>query len=162
MTETNAVIEELQEIPWFQELKPEHVRKLASIAQVRTVKAGEVLFREGDKEDFVYIVLSGRIGLDLYVPHRGKVRFYTADRWEIFGWSSVTPIVRQRTAGATAVIDSRVARIQATAMRQACDEDCELGYQVMRRLANVVAGRLLVTRLQLLDMFAHPEGTHGR
>jgi hypothetical protein len=27
----------------------------------------------------------------------------------------------------------------------------------MRRLANVVAGRLLVTRLQLLDMFANPE-----
>jgi len=26
----------------------------------------------------------------------------------------------------------------------------------MRRLANVVASRLLVTRLQLLDMFAHP------
>ena len=162
MTETKEVIEELQKIPWFQELKPQHVAKLASIAQVRTVKAGEVLFREGDKEDYVYVVLDGRIGLDLYVPHRGKVRFYTADRWEIFGWSSVTPTVRQRTAGAVAVIDSRVARIEATRMRQACDDDCELGYQVMRRLANVVAGRLLVTRLQLLDMFGHPEEQHGR
>jgi hypothetical protein len=26
----------------------------------------------------------------------------------------------------------------------------------MRRLANVVAGRLMTTRLQLLDMFANP------
>lgn len=161
MAESSDVFQELQRIPWFQELKPQHVRRLASIAELRTVRAGEVLFREGDKEDFVYIVLEGRIGLDLYVPHRGKVRFYTADRWEIFGWSSVTPTVRQRTAGAVAVVESRVARIDAAEMRQACEEDYELGYQVMRRLANVIAGRLLVTRLQLLDMFAHPEAKHG-
>jgi len=161
MNLNDDVIDELRQIPWFQELKPQHVERLAAITQIRTVKAGEVLFREGDKEDYVYIVLDGRIGLDMFVPHRGKVRFYTADRWEIFGWSSVTPNVRQRTAGATAVSDSRVARTDATEMRQLCEEDCELGYQVMRRLANVVAGRLLVTRLQLLDMFAHPEAKHG-
>ena len=143
MTESNEVVEELQQIPWFQELKPQHVRKIAAITDVRDVKAGEVLFREGDKEDFVYIVLDGRVALDMFVPHRGKVRFYTAEPWEIFGWSSVTPTVRQRTAGATAVIDSRVARIDAQRLRQACDEDHDLGYQVMRRLANVVAGRLL-------------------
>jgi CRP-like cAMP-binding protein len=162
MTKLDERVEALKQIPWFQELKPEHVKKLASMTELRSVKAGDVLFHEGDKEDFVYIVLDGRVALDLYVPHRGKVRFYTADRFEIFGWSSVTPTVRQRTAGATAVIDSRVARIDAGEMRKACDEDCELGYQVMRRLANVVAGRLLVTRLQLLDMFAHPETRDDR
>ncbi|HEY5983773.1 MAG TPA: Crp/Fnr family transcriptional regulator [Anaerolineales bacterium] len=161
MSEPGEVIAELQKIPWFQELKPLHVRRLAAITEIRTVKAGQVLFREGDKEDYVYIVLEGRIALDLYVPLRGKVRFYTADQWEIFGWSSVTPTVRQRTAGATAVVESRVARTEAAEMRQACEEDFELGYQVMRRLANVVAGRLLVTRLQLLDMFAHPEANHA-
>ena len=91
MTQLDDVIEELQKIPWFQELKPEHVQRLASITEVRTVKAGEVLFREGDNEDFVYVVLDGRIALDMRVPHRGQVRFYTADRWEIFGWSGATP-----------------------------------------------------------------------
>jgi CRP-like cAMP-binding protein len=156
MNEIDDVIEELQHIPWFQELKPAHVRRLASITQFAT-KADECSSR-GDKEDFVYIVIDGRIGLDIY-SHR--VRFYTADRWEIFGWSSVTPNVRQRTAAAVAVIDSRVARIDAVEMRQMCEDDNELGYRVMRRLANVVAGRLLVTRLQLLDMFAHPEAKNG-
>jgi hypothetical protein len=38
-----------------------------------------------------------------------------------------------------------------------CETDHDLGYVVMRRLANVIAGRLLVTRLQLLDMFANPK-----
>jgi CRP/FNR family transcriptional regulator, cyclic AMP receptor protein len=157
MTTPEDVMAELEKIPWFKELEPRHVRKLASITTLRSAKAGEVFFREGDKEDYVYIVIDGRVALDLFVPHRGKIRFYTAERWEIFGWSGVTPSVRQRTAGATAVTDSLVARIGAEAIRKACDEDHDLGYEVMRRLANVVAARLLVTRLQLLDMFERPE-----
>ena len=161
MTQFVAVIQELNRIPWFQELHPDHVKRLASITEIRAVKAGEILFREGDIEDFVYVVLDGRVALDMRVPHRGRVRFYTADRWDIFGWSGATPEVRQRTAGASAVMDSQVARLNATEMRRMCDEDHDLGYQVMKRLVKVVAGRLLVTRIQLLDMFAHPEGDDG-
>lgn len=157
MGQIEEVTEELCKIPWFQELKPEHVRKVAEISRICPVKAGESLFREGDKQESVYIVLQGRVGLEMFVPHHGKVRFYTAEMWEIFGWSSFTPNIRQRTAGAVAVVDSIVLRTDADALYRACDEDHDLGYLVMRRLANVVAARLLVTRLQLLDMFANPE-----
>jgi CRP/FNR family cyclic AMP-dependent transcriptional regulator len=157
MDNVDQISKELKKIPWFRELSKEHVQKIAEISNLRLVKAGEVLFREGDKEECVYIVIDGRVGLDMFVPHRGKVRFYTAEPWEVFGWSSVTPNIRQRTAGATAVVDGLIVCINAEKLRQACDEDHDLGYLVMRRLANVVAGRLLVTRLQLLDMFANPE-----
>src|SRR5512133_421363 len=148
------VVGELRNIPWFQELTEEHVRQIAAISRIRPLKTGEVLFREGDKQDSVYIVLQGRVGLEMFVPHRGKVRFYTAETWEIFGWSSVTPNVRQRTASAVAVVEGIVLCVDAEKLYQICDEDHDLGYLVMRRLANVVAARLLVTRLQLLDMFA--------
>ena len=161
MTQSDEVIQELQQIPWFQELKPEHVKMLASITEIRSVKAGDVLFREGDIEDYVYVVLDGRIALDVRIPHRGRVRFFTVERWDIFGWSGATPDVRQRTAGASAVMESRVARLDATEMRQMCEDDHDLGYQVMKRLVKVVAGRLLVTRIQLLDMFAHPEANNA-
>lgn len=157
MDTTEEAIEELQKIPWFRELKTKHVQKIASFSTIRRVKAGEIIFREGDTHESVYIVLEGRVGLEMFVPHRGKVRFYTAEPWEIFGWSSVTPNVHLRTAGATAVLDGAVLRVDAQKLSEACDQDFELGYLVMRRLARVVAGRLLVTRLQLLDMFANPE-----
>ncbi len=153
---------ELQKISWFRELKPEHLQKIASISHLRKVKAEEVLFREGDSEDNLYIVVEGRIALNIFVPHRGKIRISTAEPLDVFGWSSVTPTIHQRTAGATAVIDSLVICINAEKLRQACDEDHDLGYVVMRRLANIVASRLLVTRLQLLDMFANPESQNGK
>jgi CRP-like cAMP-binding protein len=151
------VSKELQKIPWFHELSNEHVQKIANITNLLHVKAGDVLFHEGDKEEYVYIVIEGRVALDMFIPHRGKIRFYTAEPWEVFGWSSVTPNIRQRTAGATAVVDGLIVCVNSEKLRQACDDDHDLGYLVMRRLANVVASRLLVTRLQLLDMFANPE-----
>ncbi len=121
------------------------------------MKAGEVIFREGDTHESVYIVLQGRVGLEMFVPHRGRVRFYTAETWELFGWSSVTPNVHLRTAGATAVLDGALLKVDAAKLDEACEQDHDLGYLVMRRLSRVVASRLQVTRLQLLDMFANPE-----
>ncbi len=153
---------ELQKIPWFRELQIKHLDMIAGITQLRTVKSGEVLFREGDRAEYIYIVLSGRIALDMAVPPRGKTRFHTADTWEVIGWSSATPVVHQRTASATAVVDSRLAMIDSTKLRELCDQDHDLGYLVMRRLANIVASRLMSSRLQLLDMFAEPETKNAK
>jgi len=85
------------------------------------------------------------------------MRIYTAEPMDVVGWSSVTPVVRRRTAGAQAVLPSCLARLDAAGLRKLCEEDHDLGYIVMRRMANVVASRLLTTRLQLLDMFANPK-----
>ena len=154
MSPQEEVLAELKKIPWFRDLPEKHLITLSEIGTLRRAKAGEVFFREGDVENYVYVVLEGRVALDIFVPHRGKVRFYTAESWEIFGWSSVTPSVRQRTAGAQAVIDSLVVGFDAKKLYQACEDDHDLGYIIMRRLSNIVASRLMVTRLQLLDMFA--------
>ncbi len=156
MNSPDAILEELKKIPWFNELKPEHITKLRPFTSIRRVKGGEVLFREGDKQDFMYIVLEGRVALDLYVPHRGKVIFYTAEKWEVLGWSAVTPTVRQRTAGAMAVIDGAVIAIDTSRLNDLCESDHDFGYAFMRRMVNIVASRLMITRLQLLDMFAEP------
>ncbi len=158
----DELITELQKVPWFRGLDERHTKTIAQITHLRRVKAGEILFHEGDKEDYVYVVLEGRIALDISVPPRGKVRLYTAEKWEVFGWSSVTPNVHQRTAGASAVTDGMVAAVDAAKLREACEQDHDLGYVVMRRLANIVASRLMVTRLQLLDMFGEPESTHDK
>jgi len=160
MTDSEELKRELEQIPWFQEIKREHLLKIMEISQLRSVKAEEILFHEGDKEDCLYIVIKGRIALDMFIPHRGKVRIYTAEPWDVFGWSSVTPTIHQRTAGATAVVDGLVICIDSPRLRQVCEEDHDLGYIVMRRLTNIVASRLLVTRLQLIDMFASPEEKH--
>jgi len=58
-----------------------------------------------------------------------------------------------------AVLDSTVACLDAEKLRQFAEDDHDFGYLLMRRLTNVVASRLMVTRLQLIDMFAGPVET---
>jgi CRP-like cAMP-binding protein len=157
MNQKLELINAMQSIPWFQELEPELFDKLCGISSICTYKPGQELFKEGDVENYLYIVLEGRVALEIYVPGRGRMRIYTAEPMDVVGWSSITPVVRQRTASARVVLPSRLVCLDAVLLRKLCDEDHQLGYVVMRRMANVVASRLLTTRLQLLDMFANPE-----
>ena len=135
------LINSLQTIPWFQEISDEHFEKIAGISSLVEVDANQELFREGDPEDYLYIVLQGRVAIEMFVPSRGRIRIYTAESMDVVGWSSVTPVVRRRTAGAQAVLPSCLVRLDAAGLRQLCEEDHKMGYIVMRRMANVVANR---------------------
>jgi len=157
MDPQNELVDALQAIPWFQELSDEHFQKICAITHLVRVDKDTTIFAEGEQDENLYIVLEGRVAIEIYSPVRGRIRIFTAEPLDVVGWSSVTPVVRQRTASARAVLDSRLAAIDGLALRQLCDDDCELGYKIMRRIANVVAARLMVTRLQLLDVFGHPE-----
>ncbi len=159
MSTTEEVFEELRKVPWFQDLDPGDIRKFAQISSLRNFRAGEVFFHEGDKQDYFYIVLTGRVALDMHVPHHGKVRFYTCEDGDSFGWSSATPEVLTRTAGAVGVMAGTVIAADTVKLQALCDNDHDIGYQFMRQMAQVIADRLLVTRLQLLDMFAVPMET---
>jgi CRP/FNR family cyclic AMP-dependent transcriptional regulator len=157
MNKKQELVDVLQAIPWFQELSDEHFKKMCAIAHLVNMDKDTTIFSEGEKDESLYIVIEGRVAIEIYSPMRGRLRIFTAEPMDVVGWSSVTPVVRQRTASARAVLDTRLAVVDGQALRNLCDEDYELGYKIMRRIANVVAARLMVTRLQLLDVYGHPE-----
>ena len=101
-------------------------------------------------------MIEGRVALEIFVPHQGRLRILTAEKMDVIGWSAATPGVRTRTASAKTVIPSVLIGIDSEAMHQFSEDDYEFGYIVMRRIANIIASRLMVTRLQLIDMFAGP------
>ena len=155
MTPKQELISTLQSIPWFQGISQKHFDDLAGISEVIEIDSGKNLFQQGDKQDYLYVVIKGRVGIEIAVPGKGRTRISTAEPMEMLGWSSVTPVVRQRTAAAVTVLPSVLVRLDAAKLQKLCDQDHSFGYVVMRRIANVAASRLLVTRLQLLDMFSH-------
>lgn len=145
----------LRRIPWFVDLCQAQLDCLATIATLHDIEAGDILFKEGDREDYLYILLEGQVVLEVEVPTRGQVPIYTAEVLDIIGWSSMTPIVRQRTASVRATQNCLLLGFHNKLLEQLCEEDHELGYVVMKRLANVAANRLLTTRLCLLDIIAN-------
>ena len=144
----------LRRIPWFAELSQAKLDCLASIATLHELEEGDVLFSEGDREDYLYVLLEGQVVLEIEVPTRGQVQVYAAEVLDTIGWSSMTPIVRQRTASARATQPCLLIGFNSKLLQQLCDDDYELGYIIMRRMANVVASRMLTTRLCLLEMIS--------
>ncbi len=149
-------ISSLRSIPWFLELNPAEMEILASISFLRQVDTNEDLFLEGEKQDYLYVVLDGQLSLEIYIPTRGRMCIFTAEPLDIIGWSTMTPVVRQRTASARATVPSRLIGFDAEALYRKCEEDHHLGYIIMRRLSNVAASRLLATRIHLMDAFLYP------
>lgn len=147
----------LRRIPWFTELSQAQLDDLASIATLHELESDEILFHEGDREDYLYVLLEGQIILEMEIPTRGRVEVYAAEALDTIGWSSMTPIVRQRTATARAAQPCLLIGFNSKLLQQICDEDHTLGYVIMRRLANVVANRMVTTRLCMLEMIAQSD-----
>jgi CRP-like cAMP-binding protein len=149
------LIDILISVPWFSELNDKQIKQIETISKQLTVNATEYLFRQGAKDDYIYILLHGQVAIEMMVPGQDPIIVHQAQPNEIIGWSSVTPIARQRTASARAIKTCNLLAIDSVKLRELCDEDHDLGYFLMRRLANIIATHLLLTRLQLIEKSMH-------
>ena len=155
MDADKKLIDRLQAVPWFQEISREHFEAITKFTRRIDFDKDETVFREGDNEDYLYVVIEGRVAIEVSSGTRGMLRIFTAEPLDVVGWSAITPVVRQRTATARAVVPSHLLSIDAIKLRKLCDENCELGYMIMTRISNVIAGRLMGARLQLLDLYGN-------
>jgi CRP/FNR family transcriptional regulator, cyclic AMP receptor protein len=142
----------IKSIPWFLELNPASIQRLASVSDVRLYENGEVIFSEGEQHPFLYIVLEGKVLLESLIPGRGLLPIFTAESLDVIGWSSMTPVVRQKTSTARVLALTTLLAFDADSLMELCESDCDLGFVIMRRLANVVASRFLTHRLHLLEL----------
>ena len=151
---TPSLADILNKNPWFASVARQHLEKLDELAVEVTWPAGQFIFREGDRDDHLYLVSAGQVALEIHVPNRGRVTILTIGPDEIFGWSAAVPAINRKTASARAVQPTHAFALDAEALRTACKLDHELGCHVYHWLANVIAGLLAATRLQLLDVYA--------
>ncbi len=142
----------LQGIPWFVDLRTDQIENIARISRLHQLAAGQDLFRECGKQDFLYILLEGEITLEMLVPTRGEVHIYDAQPLDVIGWDQLTPVIRQRFGSAHARKPSLLLAIAGDALRQLCEEDHELGFVIYRRVTNLVASRMLNIRLVMSNL----------
>jgi CRP-like cAMP-binding protein len=163
MSPQTVSTELLRSIPLFADLTEKHQKTIAEISSIRPFRENDEIFHEGDPSDFLYLVLDGRVALEIHIPNRGRSRILTVEPQEVLGWSGITDVVPRRTLTARGVCDGRLLAIDSVKLNAACAKDHDLGFIVMHHVANVIAGRLMATRMQLLDMFSNPssEAPHG-
>ena len=118
-------------------------------------EAGQYLFHEGDSADQFYLLRHGRVALEVTTPGRGAVTFQTVGEGEIVGVSWLVPPYRW-TYAAKALGLVRAISMDATCLRDKCEADHDLGYDMMKRFMPVIVQRLHATRLQILDVYGTP------
>lgn len=155
-TEQPNLLRLLSETRFAEGLNNEQLKSLCRASSLIRIGPGESLFREGTPEDAVYVVSSGQIRLSMHVPRRGEVSLLTAGPGDLVGWSGVLT-GGPTTATATATEECELIAMSGARLRDVCADDPKLGYVLMTRIADVLARRLLATRLQLLDLYSESQ-----
>ena len=146
----------LAQHPFFQDLQPDAVQVVLGCASNVRFKAGSWLFREGEAANQFYLIRHGKVALQVFVPQRGPMTIETIEAGEVLGWSWLFPPYRWHF-DAQAVELVRAIAFDGQCLRGKCEEDHDLGYDLMQRFAQVMMQRLQATRLQLLDLYGGPQ-----
>ena len=142
----------IAEHPFFQGMEDSHLALLTGCATNVRFAAGEFLIRSGREAHSIYLLRHGRVALEIVAPGHPAVCIQTLSEGEVIGWSWLLPPF-------LALYDARVLEttvalsLDGKCIREKCESDHDLGYEVFKRFSQLMSQRLQATRLQVLDVF---------
>ena len=142
----------LRDVPLFEGLTNARRALIAGCAGNVRFLEGETLFREGDPANTFLLLRHGSIAIETFVPARGAITIETIEPGEIVGWSWLFAPYRWHF-DARALSTVRATAFDGACLRGKCNDDPELGYELMSRFAQVLMERLQWMRLRLLDVY---------
>jgi CRP-like cAMP-binding protein len=142
----------LAEHPFLLGMQKHHIELLVGCASNVRFDEGQYIFREGEEANQFYFVRHGKLAMEIFRPHKGGIVVQTLGPGDVLGWSWLIP-PHFRHFDCRAVELTRAIALDGTCMRNKCDEDHELGYEIMKRFAALMEDELLAMRLQLLDIY---------
>jgi CRP-like cAMP-binding protein len=149
----------LSEHPFLRGLSAEHLEKLCECALETEFQPGELILREGEIADKLYLIESGKVALESHVSSGPQLLVQHLGAGDVLGWSWLFPPYichfQARTIDLTRCIACNGAHLLV-----ACERDHEFGYVLMKRFAQVLIRRLQATRKQLLHVHGCDRGLH--
>lgn len=136
---------------FFHGMKPEHLAVLTDGAKAVQLKVGAVLCREGEPANQFYLIESGKIALEAHEPANGTMLVATLGAGDVLGWSWLFPPFAWHFQ-ARAIEPATVIVLSGAHLLVTAERNPDFGYELMKRVAQVVIHRLQATRKQLLDL----------
>jgi len=138
--------------PFLKDLKADHIKLIVGCASNKLFNPGEYLSQEGEDADLFYFIREGKVMVEIYSPEHGPITIQTLGGDEILGWSWLVPPYKWRF-DARAVEQTRTIVMDGKCLREKCEKDHNLGYELMKRFAEIIADRIEAARLQLMDVY---------
>jgi len=143
----------IAEHSFFTGLEPYYANLLTGCASNVRFEAGTYIFKEGEEANEFYLLRSGKVALEIFAPQRKPIMLATLGEGEILGWSWLLPPYQWRFH-AHALEKVRAIALDGKCLRSKCEQNHDLGYEILKRFAQIMEQRLEATRLQLLDVYA--------
>jgi len=113
---------------------------------------GEILFEEGGAADMFYIIVEGKVGLELTSPGRTPMVIQSLGPGDLVGVSWFFPPFRWNWR-ARALEETDLIAFDAVEVRRQCGLNRDLDLEVLEAVAEEAVRRLHRTRIQLLDLY---------
>ena len=143
----------ITEHPFFVGLDDAFTNLMVGCASNVRFQAGTYILKEGDPANTFYLIREGKVAVEVLAPQRPPIIISTLGNGEILGWSWLLPPFQWKFH-ARAVEDVRAIALDGKCLRTKCEENHDLGYEILKRFARIIELRLDATRLQLLDVYA--------
>ncbi|MEJ2550289.1 MAG: ATP-binding protein [Anaerolineales bacterium] len=141
-----AKLDSLKRFDVFAELPEEALKEIARLAKNETHPEGTVLFKEGAAADKLYLLLEGKISLEMLVqlgstgtPRRAT--FSVAGPGNAVGWSSLVPPYIYTSSG-VCIEDVKLLALSGDDLRAYMNEHPDIGHAICQRTASIIRGRM--------------------
>jgi CRP/FNR family cyclic AMP-dependent transcriptional regulator len=143
------------------ELTPEQCEVLARSMTSRDLRTGEVLVREGDSDDHLYVIVSGSLGVVKAAGTSNEVTLNVMRPGDVVGELSFLDGAT-RFASLVAMADTRVLGLSRGDLEALLDSDAHLVYRIMRAIVRVVHDIQRRLSMQTVELTNYLYKTHGR
>jgi CRP-like cAMP-binding protein len=147
----------LAEHSFFAGLESYYTNLLVGCAANVRFDAGSYILKEGEEANEFYIIRKGKVALEIFAPQRKPIILATLGEGDILGWSWLLPPYQWKFH-AHAVEDTRAFALDGKCLRDKCEQNHDLGYELLKRFSQIIDRRLDATLFQLLDVYGAPEG----
>ena len=136
-------------------MEPQYIKVLTDCAMAKDFAAGDYLFRQGEFANRFYLIEQGTIVLEALDRGRRAVAIEEVGAGKLVGWSWLFPpylwhFDARATEPTTALF------FYGTILRECCAKDPSLGYELFKRMSQVMVERLQAARARVLARHSNP------
>jgi CRP/FNR family cyclic AMP-dependent transcriptional regulator len=123
---------------------------LTDCAMIVRFAPGQNIFHEGENANRFYLIESGRVAVESSGAPAGAVEIETVHAGELLGWSWMFPPYAWHFT-ARAVEPTVAIFFYGTILREYCERNHSLGYELFKRMSAVMVKRLQAARKKMLS-----------
>ena len=146
-------IHDLRSIIMLNYLTDEMLEKLIKITSLVEFRAGEYIYRERQYAEHLYSIVEGKVALEAEKDSSSSFFVEQLDKGRTTGFSALLDTEYRKYLGhAKAMTDVKLFCWRASELEKLLTENYEMGFLLMRRIANIIDRRLQVVKAQLVEL----------